>query len=828
MNQATILYYICKEGARVDGVHFVAVDVRQNVNNLKEAIIAAQPILLTGTTVNHIQVYPPYDGSPNQNEAIPTNKTVIEILSPYFTVPNQSSPPIFRVAVDTGSWRDQQSQQLQEILLQQLVQKSRELDQVKQQLQQSRMELLRLAQQQAQQQEQHAQQQQVLLQYALQQQAQQPLLQPIQPAVNPYAGIHLDTTANPSPKKKRMKIEDIEKDMQHQIVDLSKIFVHVNSGTPTFEEGGVIDLIEALGGMHMGEDDKFLPMHIYVRPAMNTFLQETVGQDWFCHVIGSPGIGKSVVGFLSALLFVATSSKYDSILYIRRTENSREEASIFMMEKIPTSNNTVHVKYTRSEPQFQPVVEIYKKYYPLQTNKTRPILDGVTYVKGTTPSKAGLITSGGHPGLPNEARHTTKIYTVESWTVEDIFKCLKKLPNIKASKSEVRCIYSYLGGNIRDTVAAFLQNTSLESIKDELRKDVEECDKETLELIVTSTKRDTREKSFDRLRSMYKSGKTVYQIPRSEYIIKLIQSERTVTDVWDDLEKAKKFHLGTIYGIFFELYCHCVMDMFSINGRGKYPNLQPSNRSSCIKFTTDTAMGGWKHSTMAFTAEDVYWQPEAPNYPDIDAAIVVNNTIHCLQYFASKGGYHDFNINTFDRYFLQNNPKKWKKHNVVVYFVTPKYPFEESVDLFPFNGFCLKGLSEDLKTKYITVNDTKGEMKWPPKKGSSSESIPPRSFAAAAVASVDDNKEDEGCDGEELEEDEEEIEDFSTSNDIEGQVVALPTQPATRTTARRTITFKYMQFPISPVPTEVPFFFMRHDQPKPPHENIGHSQKQFT
>ena len=53
----------------------------------------------------------------------------------------------------------------------------------------------------------------------------------------------------------------------------------------------------------------------------------------------------------------------------------------------------------------------------------------------------------------------------------------------------------------------------------------------------------------------------------------------------------------------------------------------------------------------------VVLEPEADYFPNIDASILIDSTLHCLQYFVSKDGFHFFDYRTFEEYFLNELPK---------------------------------------------------------------------------------------------------------------------------------------------------------------------------
>ena len=130
----------------------------------------------------------------------------------------------------------------------------------------------------------------------------------------------------------------------------------------------------------------------------------------------------------------------------------------------------------------------------------------------------------------------------------------------------------------------------------------------------------------------------------------------------------------------------------------------------CIAFDTVMGFGGWKESSMALNIELLYWGPEADNFPNIDATILIDSTVHCLQCFVSKDGIHFFGYRTFEKYFLKELPKDLHVKTIIVHFVTAT----EVV----FHGVKLPVTQKKACENMITASC---EVKWYDKKSSIQE-----------------------------------------------------------------------------------------------------------
>lgn len=100
--------------------------------------------------------------------------------------------------------------------------------------------------------------------------------------------------------------------------------------------GTVVDLTFLRNALRPKDDEdfveQFLPARIFIREEMETAFKELInnGSNTTTVFSGSPGIGKSVLLFLVVLYRVA--NRRERAVYIRRTDESAELVSMFVME----------------------------------------------------------------------------------------------------------------------------------------------------------------------------------------------------------------------------------------------------------------------------------------------------------------------------------------------------------------------------------------------------------------------------------------------------------------------------------------------------------------
>jgi hypothetical protein len=100
---------------------------------------------------------------------------------------------------------------------------------------------------------------------------------------------------------------------------------------------------------------------------------------------------------------------------------------------------------------------------------------------------------------------------------------------------------------------------------------------------------------------------------------------------------------------------------------------------------------GTKEVPQMLTERNLYWIPVVSNFPNIDSALVHEDTLYAFQF--SVGGGHTFNESTFRRGFVDvvrsNRAFQNVELSVVVCFVTNTQAFKAPSSSFPSRTFCV-------------------------------------------------------------------------------------------------------------------------------------------
>ena len=240
-------------------------------------------------------------------------------------------------------------------------------------------------------------------------------------------------------------------------------------------------------------DDFFLPQKIFVRQCMKDVLrlfckdvadqekQRTAGVKKTV-LIGSPGVGKSVLFFLAAL-FQAKSS---NIIYFRCTAGE-DQISVFLM--MPDRNDCVRVWFTRNlrKESFgaQLALDVYRgailKFSHDRGKELNPariytFVDGPrhsdipTIIKGTYDY---FCTSGGHPLPKQELQARFRMCVLNGWTKVEAIDGLLALHGMQRTRSSeakerARRAYELCGGSIRNMLRAFESDDQYQVLTDEM------------------------------------------------------------------------------------------------------------------------------------------------------------------------------------------------------------------------------------------------------------------------------------------------------------------------------------------------------------------------
>lgn len=169
-------------------------------------------------------------------------------------------------------------------------------------------------------------------------------------------------------------------------------------------------------------------------------------------------------------------------------------------------------------------------------------------------------------------------------------------------------------------------------------------------------------KNPNRLRTMFRvetdtsdQVMLMYQMMDSPFVIRELRRRLSLQTYFNALALGKAMGSGAVVGVFFEELLH-----------KWFEEVLPDPVSSSYKATGTGAQGVTQLKSI-----NVYWVPSIPNYPNIDAAVVVNGVLYVFQYKKRTG--HPFNADTFWQDFVSVVCGQVVFDRIHVYIVTPEY-----------------------------------------------------------------------------------------------------------------------------------------------------------
>jgi hypothetical protein len=279
--------------------------------------------------------------------------------------------------------------------------------------------------------------------------------------------------------------------------------------------------------------DVFLPAEIYVRTSMrfifHLFRKDNEDESvrpkgTRTQLIGSPGVGKSILCFLAAL----HRAQHTVGIYYRRTR-AVEDVSAFIM--FP-SEQGFHVLFTRKlDPEDFGNLSLLNKFFRTALGIKREqyfcFVDGPRYTKEVSQQGDILFerydyfcTSGGHPPPTSEGQQGNRMWVLDAWSEDEATSVLQKMGNDKQKADRA---YWLCGGSIRDMLFA----TTLEgykSLENTIAQNFSYFFKGE-ELAVESSERSAG--SRDRFRRMFWCGdyktstQKIVQIVDSQFLLQL-------------------------------------------------------------------------------------------------------------------------------------------------------------------------------------------------------------------------------------------------------------------------------------------------------------------
>ena len=433
----------------------------------------------------------------------------------------------------------------------------------------------------------------------------------------------------------------------------------------------------------------FVPDRVYVRDEMQDVLKRVTSKEpqKTLVVIGSPGVGKSVVFFLAALNLAAIQKKH--VIYVRWVESEEEKPTIFLIE--PATNKAGHCKLRQfSFFKFQHTVDDVARAavdYGYQTNGNwRFMLDGPK--ESTVNMLSGmffdLCTSGGYKTPADGARMTTNLKTMGGWSEDSLVHALIHLKKLTAKRA--RDVYAECGGRVRLALKYLDDEAAAKNWADNVVADLGGA---PCILAMNETNARTSVDSKDRLRTIFEgtNGRPV-QLVDSQYLLTRLRDRLTTDELRQAYKVAVALDSRTMMGVLFEEMMH------------KW--LQMAKPSPIVGFVRSERGKTGCEGVGDLTEPFIYWVPSTPNFANIDAAFIdANIELHCIQYTIRDS--HSFNEDTFENDLVAELKKKFPNgfKCATIYFAVPT---GVNFDLQDHSAFECDGETTTCQFKVVHLN----------------------------------------------------------------------------------------------------------------------------
>lgn len=402
-------------------------------------------------------------------------------------------------------------------------------------------------------------------------------------------------------------------------------------------------------------EDTFLPKVIIIRKCMK-FIFNLANNDTRNPragkraLIGSPGVGKSILFFLVALI----KARKTPVVYYRKTKNTSDYSLFFMNA---TKNEMIRIVFTRK---LLPKTDSMTILNFLDEQRIN-VDNYYTFVDGPNHTEKVDIyngyfdyfcTSGGYPLPKQEEFNFTKVWILDAWTKDEaiaalscssIFTLTQSTPTNVVSTSlttvddinpatvdVVEKAYWLCGGSIRNILEACKNSEKFEATKQKLENIVKHLRSEVITLALTTLVR--ADAGSDSIRSMFRENNDAndimhaVQIVDSQFILGRLSESLDSGQLFETMTLAESMVEKAVQGVYFERCCHrCFKELIA----SKDVLLQSVVQGNIKEELTD----------------NTYWLPSTRNFPDIDAAVVHKNVLYALQY--TVGQKHSFEFERF-------------------------------------------------------------------------------------------------------------------------------------------------------------------------------------
>lgn len=407
----------------------------------------------------------------------------------------------------------------------------------------------------------------------------------------------------------------------------------------------LVVLSSFIGCLMKTKDDSFLPKRIYIRNCMiqifGYFRDDVLLENSGRVLLGSPGVGKSVLFFIAAL-YLTEKKCTMPIVYIRKTQEDRM-VSVFVMSRTNAGVEVFHSRKVEKK-KYKTLAyfrEAAASLFGLEMRQCVVFLDGPRHdeEKDLNAYYDYFCTSGGHP-LRKNAQKSLFLWVLDGWRKAESITALTAFGHTTDLASDA---YSICGGCIRDMVDYVnSDDVGREETKLDLESLVDRVQDDQVELVLTHTSRNNDDDSGnpDRLRMMFnkanrssKRTALVVQIVDSQLVLYLLRGRLGLASYFKAMQLGKTINSGTVVGVYFEEIMHAWFVEL------------PEGITKTHKATGTGAEG-----VLTLVEENVYWIPSIPNFPNIDGAVVKDGVLYVFQYTKRTG--HEFDEDTFWQAFV--------------------------------------------------------------------------------------------------------------------------------------------------------------------------------
>ena len=491
-------------------------------------------------------------------------------------------------------------------------------------------------------------------------------------------------------------------------------------------EGSLIQLGSILEPISLSKE-LFVPGVIYVRKEMCQVFGELTKDNRKNRqiLIGSPGVGKSILLFLVALQRVLT--KGVPTIFVRKTRDAQEPLSVFFMKK--TDDTHIEVLFDRKVDKTatvrQTVGFVLSKYAGVEAARAMiPIWnDNIhLYIDGLHEGDPDLIhpfhylcTSGGYDSPQGESARHASLVVLEGWSKSSLKKALTEMevtfsfldnkeeappptadadgegnPSSSSTGDEeegdgeadgdvhmeddgegsrqqildeiLDDIFYHTGGRIREVLEYAKDPTTW---KCEKKSMIGRIKKSNAKLCIIETKGSGDAESPDRIRTMFRRGDPNF----FGDCLQIVDSQFFAHLLQDrcGLEQ------------YYDAYRHAKDTKLSSAAGCHFEELVHRLFRKCPQPIEGSfqGVGTGAEGVAQLTKYRIYWIPSISNFANIDAALLLETgkgvTLWCFQYTVSEG--HKFNPRSFQTKFLRPVCKtfdlKLEDVTVNVVFVVP-------------------------------------------------------------------------------------------------------------------------------------------------------------